>query len=504
MTARETYERQKALVEARRTAYDVEDRLYWDLPIDKRGVDLSQHPDVKAAQVEVDRLTSEVADLNAAIGGKVYRVPDVNLDALTERIAKLNKKAVKLATGEITVEITDERDEVKRRVDDPFEGGPARYEIIDFLYIVLAGATPQVEGYIFVATLDHEASEGHESNDVGIRRVPTLEWRYGAETAAAVEALSLTSYGQADNICDHCGYKRARNQTYLVYEVETGALKQIGSTCLKDYTGAHNPERIAQWAEYLAALDADLTVGGDDEGSGLGTGRAAILTQEFLAHVAACIREYGWQSRWDKSYGQPERRHGTADSAQDNIRDYGKNDRKGNPIFVEVTDEDREIGRLTLEWLRDDVAEREDLDEFLHNLVTYSRSNYVPAKGDGYLAYSVVARKREIEEEVEREVKAKVASTSEYIGEIGDRLEVILEVTFTRDFPGDYGVRYLTKGFTPEGNAITWWANRELEVGETYIGKATIKKLDVDSYAADAKTTVITNYRCKEYEGAAV
>ena len=338
-TLQSVYERQRAAELARDRAADIADNAYWDLsPRDRERVDLANIPSVKAAQAEADALTAEVSALRAEVGGSVFRVVDAKLADLTDRIAKLNKKAVKLGTEPISLIVSDERaQEVIKEARPAMDAVEASLEaiegtrnyverVVDYTFVIVNGETPMIAGWVFVATLDHEADEGADQG-VGIRRAPVgvfLRSRIGEEAAAAVEGADLTAYRHAGNDCEHCGFNRRRKQTYVLYEIETGALRQIGSTCLTDYTGAgNNPERIARWAEWLEGLYRDLRGGGDEDGFGEGGGRIAVRTVDYLANVAAMIRERGWRSRWSRNaYGDSERNYdATADVAMGNINE---------------------------------------------------------------------------------------------------------------------------------------------------------------------------------------
>lgn len=46
-------------------------------------------------------------------------------------------------------------------------------------------------------------------------------------------------------ICEHCGITRKRSDTYLIYNEETKEIKQVGSTCLLEYTGGLDANSIA-------------------------------------------------------------------------------------------------------------------------------------------------------------------------------------------------------------------------------------------------------------------
>jgi hypothetical protein len=509
-TLKHVYERQRAADLAREQAHEVYEAIYWDLEPRARGtVDVHEHPDYKAAVADADRLTAEVAALRAEAGGKVFRIVDSKLDELAARIEKLNKKAVKLGTEPITLTVSDEHEQDVRHehlVDQethdiygPVEGLTEIERVIDYTFVTVNGETPMIAGWVFVASLDHEADEGADES-VGIRRAPIGAFtvsRIGQEAAEAVEKADLTAYRHAGPNCDHCGWNRRRKQTYVLYEVATGELRQIGSTCLKDYTGAHNPERVAAWAEWLEALYSDLGMGGDGEFTE-GSGRIAMRTDDYLANVAAVIRENGWQPRWFKSdYGDSERNYNaTADVAESNYFER-------KPKFkIAVTDEDREEARVALEWVREDLAERDDLDEFQHNLTTYCRSDYVPKKGSGFIAYTIMARRREIEGEIKRERQAKIKRDSEWIANVGDRIKgLVWTVEFVREFESRFGVTTLTKGFTDTGNAILWFGAGGMEQGKTYSCSATVKAHETDSYNGGGKITKISNVRgVKEIE----
>ena len=502
------YERQQAVREARELASERFEEIYWDLPISKRSTDaVNHHPDVIALRKRADEIAAEVTRLREQVGGKVYRVVTSKLADLRKRIDGLNKKAKKLGTEPVTLVVSDEIDQEVRKVRvapdnavdwslEQIEGTHQyREEVVDYTFVTVSGEAPMIPGWVFVATLDHEV-QSSEDDSVGIRRIPVtsrLRERIGEEAATAVENADLTEYRHAPNKCDHCHTIRRRNQTYLLFELATGKLRQVGTDCVKDYTGANNPERIAAWAEWLYSLDTDLEYEGEG-GFGFaeeGMGRALVSTREYLAAVSALIRKRGWVPRWqhDEYTGDFYRNdYSTADGAHSLLNSAVL--QKETPI----TDEDYAEAEATLEWVRSDVAERElgGEDEYLYNLVTYMRGNYLGPKGDGFVASSIMARRREIE----RKLAGERSKSSEWFGEEKKRIKgLTIEVTFTRDFEGFYGVRTLTKGYTPEGNLILWWGNGSMEQGHTYRCNATVKKHSTDSYDNDAKVTEITNVR---------
>jgi hypothetical protein len=501
-TLKTVYERQQDMSEAQRQVSAAYEDIYWNLdPRAREKVNVYEHPDVVAAQAKAEALAVEVAALRDQVGGRVFRVVNSKLAALTDRIGKLNKKAVKLGTDPIILTASVETDQVKRMViTNPemyqavgfMDGINGHEEIIDFTFVTVNGPTPMLPGFVFIATLDHDTDS---DDSVGIRRAPVgtgLINQIGEEAAKAVEAADLTAYRHAGPNCDHCGYRRNRKQTYVLYEVASGQMRQIGTNCVKDYIpGANNPERVAAWAEWLQALYADLGYESGDDGFGdiaVGAGRTVIPTDEYLYNVAAVIRQVGWAPRWTKDgYGEFYRNHmATADRAKDNYLE------RNAKLRIEVTDEDVEIADTALAWVRDDLAERDELDEYQHNLTTYAKSEYLPEKGDGFIASIIGAYQRELQ----RKLEAEKAANSEWIGKVGDRIKgLTFTVTFVKSFEGNYGTRWMTKGYDAGGNQIIWWGAGGIDQGTTVTCSATIKKHDVDSYNANAKVTQVTNLR---------
>jgi hypothetical protein len=71
---------------------------------------------------------------------------------------------------------------------------------------------------------------------------------------------------------------------------------QLGSSCLRPYTGAEAPERCLSHARALAGTRAALAAAGPRAVRRLATGERYIDTTAFLAHAVALVREGGYRS----------------------------------------------------------------------------------------------------------------------------------------------------------------------------------------------------------------
>ena len=427
------------------------------------------------------------------LGGKVFRVPTSNLGELEKRIAKIAKRSDKLGLPPVTLTDTGENEMVKRRTLKPeyqslAEGGHMwgpfvgdefwDSYFVEYRYVVLAGETPRVAGYEFVATLEHE-----EAGTI-IRRVPRFE---GGE-------IDLSAFrNSTPERCDHCRWVRNRKDTYVVYGAETGDLKQVGRTCLRDFTGANNPEQFARMAEWLRDLFEDLDAWDDDEESGGGgRGERFYSLSEFLAQTARVIREFGWTSR---GKAREEGGDATADIAWDKMLE-----RKAK-FQLPPEDQDIALTEQVIEWLRSDEfeedmqrqMERNPDNDYLWNLHVSTQRDFVNERKAGIVASAVYAFQRRTEQLIRKELERETSAASEFVGVEGKRHDFVLTLTRIIWIEDRYngGTKPLYTFVDPDGNAVKWFASNvayfpeerdgstwqtEIKEGETYKVKATVKR----------------------------
>lgn len=401
--------------------------------------------------------------MNALINqiSQEFRIPAQNIDTLTERLEKLNRRAKRLHTAPITLEqlgTDSEKDQ---------------YGMVSLFYRVrVSGETPIVNGWIFVATLEHTYDDQGAMQNI-IHAVPGL-----------ISDGELSGYYNSDPQCDHCHQNRLRNDTYLL-KSSSGEIKQVGRTCLKDFTGHADPMSVAASAEILSQAMEEASSCTDDDllGGGYGGKVSAFDLECYLAWVHACMRKYGWVSRGDArdSFGD---KAATADVAIQAMDYYKK-----NPYSAfKPSDADQETSKLALEWVR----ELQVLpDDYMHNLYTICKLSYVNSRNVGTAASLFSAYNRAMKEK-------QVAVTSEWQGEVGQRTIFTLTCDSVKYIESPV---YGRRGFTTtsiynlsdeKGNQFVWFSSRDvLNVKETYTLKATVK--DQGLYR-EVKQTVLT--RC--------
>lgn len=343
--------------------------------------------------------------------------------------------------------------------------------------VVVEADEPVLSGWSLAAVVDHTVSDAAAfiTTRPGVT-VDTTQYRHAEATT-----------------CDHCGYTRQRNRTYVIRH-EDGREMRVGSTCIKDFLpGPMDAEKLFDYLGRILGFLRDPTaaLGGDDDGFDRGGERwLGYEMMDYVTEVAAEIRAHGWLSRgaaWDAyaNVGMA-----TASQAADNLwmRTRGNRDQRARVNEeVPVADDDRAAAEAALAWARDLPVDAGD--DYLDNLAVACRSDYVTPKTMGIVASVVQAHGRAVAEDVRRKRIARESRDSQHVGAVGDRLDLVLTVTFTRIFDGTYGERQLTKMVDADGNVFVWWATSEfLSTGDTWAIRGTVK--GHDTYQGVAQTTL--------------
>lgn len=317
--------------------------------------------------------------------------------------------------------------------------------------------------------------------------------------------------------CEHCKTNRFRAVTYFC-ENKDGKIKQVGRSCLKDYTGI-NPATAAMWAEVqeIFASGMDCTAEEFEE-----RGYAKMYDVEtVLAHAYDSIKEFGYRKASDNGSTREEI---TARLSEK----------------IEPTDEGKEQAKAIVEWLKGlaEVIRAEDetykverekavaaaladgeslqdiedpytgvlydymprleskVGDLERNCIPLAASGYTKFKGFGRLAYMPIAfekykerRAKEAQREAEKAAQAEISS---YVGEVGKRLTITTaSAKLITSWETAYGVTFLYHFTDETGNVFIWKASRSIDIKDAMTIKGTVK--DHSEYDG-IKQTVLT--RC--------
>jgi hypothetical protein len=377
-------------------------------------------------------------------GRPIYIIPLDNMAALRERLDKLNRRAVRLGQPPIVLR---EVGTSERKITD--RDGKRVIRIIPLVHITVEGASPKLNGWTFLATLDHASEAG-----IIIRAVPG--------------ATIPVQYREAMPVCDHCHADRRRHETFIVRH-DDGRIAQVGRQCLRDFLGHQSPDAIATYAEFLAAM-GEACEAGEDWGEGGGSGSGRIPLDTFLAYVSSSIRRFGWLSRtkakeWDKS--------ATADLALSTLALVS--DGKGKPED-KPTDADWTRAAAAIEWTAT-LRERnpENLSDYEHNLRVATSGSTCTWRTAGIVASLITTYERALGIEVERKAAAAV---SQHVGTPGKR-ETFKGLVCTKclHIETQYGVLNINLFKDAAGNVLVWRTGSwDGQVGNVYDLKATVKE----------------------------
>lgn len=289
-------------------------------------------------------------------GRTIFEIPAENHAKFEAQIAKLSRKAEKLMGVSFT----------------PFTFSHDQVELADGkmhrVYSVLLNAvTPKVEGWTFVARLDH-------ANETGtiIRMVPDA----GELPESYRHALSTR--------CDHCNVNRFRRDTFVVRNDETGEFKQVGSSCLKDFFEGQDPYKIAKLAEllgyaYECGKGAEQFVGGD---------MRWISVEEYALCAARAVLTKGWVSG-KAAYENPS----LTSTREMAWAIYSHTGEWTNHHWVSgqreaFTPVETELAEAALEWAQS-LRSKTEMNDYEHNISVIADATMMEPRSAG-LAASIV------------------------------------------------------------------------------------------------------------------
>jgi hypothetical protein len=339
-------------------------------------------------------LTAWVAEAQAALGGRVYRVPSESLETLQRRIEELDRRAARLGVAPIRLANAGERD-------------PDGH-----MFVVLQGEAPMLAGWALAAIVEHR--------DGGARL------RAVGDLGERLDPRAFTSAR-----CEHCGLRRRRAATYVVARADTGELRQVGSGCLRDFLGGHDPERTCRQAEYLVLAQDELKHAEPT------TTPPRLTLEAFAAHAAHVVRTRGFTSR---ERAQRDREQAaSADLALRSLQCTPDGPDRG----------DRALAAGALRWANALVTLKPELSQFEADARAVIRSGSVSTRRERGLVCALIAAYRQRR------------GRSRHLGQPGERLQTVLLVERVTPTPSArYGTVHRCELIDADVNRLAWWQTR--------------------------------------------
>lgn len=386
-------------------------------------------------------------------------IPTVKLGAFKERVRELNKRASRLKSDPIEYTVTNEKsiEHVPAEQSAGFVNPAYNYEVTK---VIVEGKTPRLNGWIVAGKIEHDPElDTNIIYEFGDSKVPE-------------------EFRKKEGCCDHCGVNRPRSKTYILKKDED--TKQVGSSCLKDFTGHANPENACNITMFINECMDEM----DAWDKSFGTIKGYIAVEPFLNQVAELVLQEGYISarKAEETMTQC-----TADGAREIYLDAD------NPKFrrYKPTDQAISLAKEAIEYIKS--LDRDNHDNYVNNLITFTHSGMVKEKYTRYLGSAIYFYQNEMEKK-NRQAEDMLNKT--HIGTEGEKhcFNATLKGIYKTD--SEFGTIHIHKFRDDDGNNITWYSGTgaNIEIDEKYKITATIKKHD---YYRDIPCTVIIRPKCE-------
>jgi hypothetical protein len=362
-----------------------------------------------------------------------YELNEVDYNTTLEKIAKINARCEKRGLpGMLTVTL-------KRwtQHDESF-GMVIERKVFE---TTITGIPMKFDGWRFVATLEWDRNAG-----LIVRNYPGV--------------VSVDRSNLRNGWCDHCQTTRYRTRTYVVQNLDTGECVQVGSSCIKDFTGwtalPYNPD--------------DYGVNPESEGWYSGE-RADASTLSVLAVAWACVKTYG--------YVRSSEAGSTKDMVMKVIYPPSKISDKLKAELTAISEHASEMYEKAIQTrafiLSDDF--RGDSD-FVFNMKSLMNADRLSSSNYGTACYAPEAWARFNEKSLIRKAETL---PSVHMGELKERLKGLsVKVMSLRYVDTAFGLTTIINFMEECGNVYTWFASEStntewLTEGETVVIDGTVK-----------------------------
>lgn len=391
-----------------------------------------------------------------------YFILESKMNEAADKLQKMNKKAARLGTPELTMtkigtkDIAFVGDEMATDAQKELQV-PGLY-FKRFVEIVVSGPTPAVNGYTFVAALQHMTDDSGDTVNV-LKTIPS----FSAQLPEKYRNISPEN-------CDHCHKAiKTRKETFVLRNDATGEFVQVGRNCLADFLGGRDP------MEALMALNSCLKLSDFDVGLGYG-GDIRVPTETFMAAAAMFIRTQGWLSR-SQAYQNDEAHRATANKALEYTTPPSKAAMSQWLAWHQacpVTEKDMELAEKVITEVVEMLEEKQNTSDYEHNLLVALKQPSLDKRLAGITASAIPFYNREMT----KVIAAQKLANSKHFGGTGEKVDGLKVVVLgEKAFDGKFGTTFLYKFLTQEGNSCTWFASKKqgLEIGQECVISGTVK-----------------------------
>lgn len=397
-------------------------------------------------------------------------LPSFRLESLEGALKKLGKKAAKLGCISPSFRVVAER--MIDVSEDKKHPEMVAYSDVEITYEILAVAG----GWKFLASIETvDRVDGVARNRVN---------------GPGLDEQVARGYITMEQKCDHCGHNRKRNQTYIVQN-EAGEVKQIGSSCLRDYMGV-DPAAAVAGLSFDAAIKS---IGEDEEVWGRGSNAPRVWALADVAAIAlSLIAKNGFVSAAQAEFD------GMTKTGSDMLSFLVKGVPALAKWYAEVEPSDANkaaavaiVERLNARILNDYRNDPGKLDGFSFKLGLILNRGYADHK-DLQLFAAAVNREAG---DMAKEAAPKSLVKNEWLpgAAVGSKVEVKATISMVKGLETAFGYSTLVKFVTDDGFPVTTFYSgnaQEFNAGAKVTVKGTVKRLEDGKFG---KQTLLTRVK---------
>lgn len=380
-----------------------------------------------------------------------YLIYEGNMERLQKKLKRIENKCKKYGNTEFKFEVKGEQYK-ECKVDGEYFNN--KYYIID------VEGVAKINDWVFVATIQHK------DNGNIIRQFKT-------------DIEIPERYRCTDSICEHCNTKRTRKDTYLIYNEITQEFKQVGKSCLQDFTNGLSAENVAQYISWF-----DEVIEGEQVDSL--NSKKYYSVEDIMLNAIETIKHYGFISKAMAMESNDRFIKTTAERVVEFMFPHRCMNR--NEILKEMEkigyNSDSEENKLELNKMLEWLNKTNNNSQYIYNLKTTVADGYCEYRDFGLLVSLPSAYFKAFEREQDRLLREQkraerqqLNANKQHIGNVGERLDIdISQVDCITSFPTNYGMMRIYRFETVSGDILVWKTSGFIEhTDKVKKIKATIK-----------------------------
>lgn len=369
-----------------------------------------------------------------------YAIPAGRIPALTANLDRLSKRALKMGLEPIRYTVLD-------KFENKRLGGYDGCDVIArdvYQNIEIEGETPVFNGWELVAAVEYL--------DTGAAVVKSLDYDF----------VCPSHYRENKPYCEHCNTHKVKRYTMILRSVETGELKMVGKTCMKDFLGDDVEAVVSRFNWIMQIVDELSDPDSDYYGSG---GEHYFDVNTVLKYAAQFTLIEGYKPV----------------SHDDCTRDMVIMSLTNPKSRISISDDAVEYAENAKEW----IVNNTEVNDFMLNVKALVDSGFITFKMIGFIVGAIGGYNAHLNREAKR--KADTASIlNEHFGEVKKRYTFDFTMIKMTTIEGYYGTTWIYTFRDADNRTFVWFASKRLYdnndttvvAGETIKVKATIKKHD--------------------------